>query len=246
MQPASSTGADRSRQLRRWGPIAAVVLIAAVVGIVAVTRDSGSDSSSATTTAAASSTSAAASTSAAPTGLTTPNAGTTAGTDAAATPPPVTYPLSFAQASEQGLTSIVDWGTRCDTSTGRLAVPDFFAQPCYAPFAGDNGGATAPGVTGDEINIVYYEGQESDPIIAYITDAVKVDDTNGDQFATMKELIRYYETYYELYGRKVNLVTFEGTGTAIDEVAARADAAQIALQYKPLGEGAKVTRELAL
>ena len=49
----------------------------------------------------------------------------------------------------------------------------------------------------------------------------------------MKELVRYYETYYEMYGRKVNLVTFEGTGNATDEVAARADAAQIALQYKP-------------
>ncbi len=112
-------------------------------------------------------------------------------------------------------------------------MPDFFARPCFAPFTGDNGGATATGVTADEITIVYYEGQETDPIIAYITDAVQVDDTNGDQFATMKELMRYYETYYELYGRKVNLVTFEGTGTAIDEVAARADAAQIALQYKP-------------
>ena len=40
MQPASSTGAERSRQLRRWGPIGAVVLIAAVVGIVVATRDS--------------------------------------------------------------------------------------------------------------------------------------------------------------------------------------------------------------
>ena len=88
-------------------------------------------------------------------------------------------------------------------------------------------------MTADAITIVFYEGQETDPIIAYITDAVKVDDTNGDQFATMKELVRYYETYYELYGRKVNLITYEGTGNATDEVAARADAAQIALQYKP-------------
>ena len=109
--------------------------------------------------------------------------------------------------------------SRCPTSSPGRAI---------APFTGDNGGATATGVTADEITIVYYEGQESDPIIAYITDAVQVDDTNGDQFATMKELIRYYETYYELYGRKVNLVTFEGTGNALDEVAARADAAQIA------------------
>jgi hypothetical protein len=230
MQPASSTGAERSRQLRRWGPIAAIVVVAAVGGVIVATRDSGGNSSATTTAAAASSTTVAASTTVAPTGSTTPSSDTAPATIA---PAAVTYPLSFAQATEQGLADTIDWGARCDPSTGRLAVPDFFAQPCFAPFTGDNGGATAPGVTGDEITIVYYEGQENDLIINYITDAVKVSDTNGDQFATMKELIRYYETYYELYGRKVKLITFEGTGNATDEVAARADAAQIALQYQP-------------
>jgi hypothetical protein len=234
MQPASSTGADRSRQLRRWGPIAGVVVLVAVVaGIVLATRDSGNDTSSNTTVASAPVTTVAGSTpvaSTAPTGSTVGSGTTTPGT---AAPAQVTFPLSFAEATQQGLADKIDWGARCDTSTGKLAVPDFFAQPCFAPFSGDNGGATAPGVTGDEMTIVYYEGQETDPIIAYITDAIRVDDTNGDQFATMKELVRYYETYYELYGRKVNLITFEGTGNATDEVAARADAAQIALQYKP-------------
>ena len=232
MQPASSTGADRSRQLRRWGPIAAIAVIVAVGGIVLATRDSGGDSTANTTVASsASSTTGATETSVAPTGSTTPGSAETTATTAA--PAEVTYPMSFAQATEKGIADTIDWGTRCDTSTGKLAVPDFFAQPCFAPFTGDNGGATAAGVTGDEITIVYYEGQATDPIIAYITDAVHVDDTNGDRTATMKELVRYYETYYELYGRKVNLITFEGTGNATDEVAARADAQQIALQYKP-------------
>ena len=232
MQPASSTGAERNRQLRRWGPIAAVVVVAAVVGIVVATRDSGGDSGSTTVATAAPDTTVAEATSVAPTESTAPG-DTPPTTGAAVAPPAITFPLSFAEATEQGLADTVDWGARCDTTRGRLAVPDFFAQPCYAPFTGDNGGATAPGVTGDEITIVYYEGQEADPIIAYITDAIRVDDTNGDQFETMKNLIRYYETYYEMYGRKVNLVTFEGTGNATDEVAARADAAQIAEQYQP-------------
>jgi hypothetical protein len=235
MQPASPTGADRNRQLRRWGPIGAVVAVAAIGIIVLVTRDSGDDASSATTSSiastAAATTAIASETTSASTETTATGTATT--TPATAGSAAVTFPMSFADATEQGLADTIDWGSRCDTSTGRLAVPDFFAQPCFAPFSGDNGGATAPGVTGDEITIVYYEGQETDPIIAYITDAIRVDDTNGDQFATMKELIRYYQTYYEMYGRKVNLVTFEGTGNATDEVAARADAAQIALQYKP-------------
>ena len=232
MQPASSTGADRSRQLRRWGPIAVIAVLVAVGGIVLATRDSGGDSSATSTAVSpANTTTVVPETSVASTGATTPGSETTTASTAA--PAPLTYPMSFAQATEQGLADTIDWGSRCDTSTGKLAVPDFFAQPCFAPFTGDNGGATAPGVTGDEITIVYYEGQATDPIIAYITDAVHVDDTNGDRTATMKELVRYYETYYELYGRKVNLITFEGTGNATDEVAARADAQQIALQYKP-------------
>jgi hypothetical protein len=230
MQPSSSAGADRGRQLRRWGPIAAIVVVVAVVAVIVATSGSDEGSTSPTTASPASTTIAASTSSAAQSASTTPGSATAPTTVAL---PAVTYPLSFAQADAQGLADSVDWGARCDTSTGRLAVPDYFAQPCFAPFTGDNGGATAPGVTGDQITIVYYEGQETDPIINYITEAAHVDDTNGDQFATMKELMRYYETYYELYGRTINLVTFEGTGNATDEVAARADAAQIALQYKP-------------
>src|SRR3954471_16655667 len=233
MQPASPTGADRNRQLRRWGPIGAVVAVAAIGVIVLVTRDSDDEASSATTSSTAAATTTVASQTTAASTETTAASSQTTTPPASAPPAAVTFPMSFADATDQGLADTIDWGSRCDTSTGKLAVPDFFAQPCFAPFSGDNGGATAPGVTADAISFFYYEGQETDPIIAYITDAIHVDDTNGDQFATMKELIRYYETYYEMYGRTVNLVTFEGTGNATDEVAARADAAQIALQYKP-------------
>ena len=115
----------------------------------------------------------------------------------------VTFPLSFSQAEEQGIE--VDWGERCDTETGRLAVPDFFAPECYAPFEGDNGGATAPGVTADSIKVVYYLGPDDDPIINYITDAIANDDTNDDSEATMTTMRDYYEQFYELYGRTVEL-----------------------------------------
>ncbi len=49
----------------------------------------------------------------------------------------------------------------------------------------------------------------------------------------MTGLMDFYQAYYELYGRKINLITYEGTGNASDEVAARADAAQIAEEYTP-------------
>ena len=55
----------------------------------------------------------------------------------------IVYPLSFSQAEEQGIE--VAWDERCDTATGNLAIQWFFAPECYAPFEGDNGGATAQG-----------------------------------------------------------------------------------------------------
>ena len=205
--------------MKRWGPIAGVVAVVAVGGgVLVATRDSGSDSADngVSTTAVVDTTGA--------TDSTTVDSGP-AGV--------VTYPMSYSQAVEQGLEDSIDWGARCDTATGRIAAPDYFRPECYVPFDGDNGGATSAGVTADEITIVYYEGQENDPIIKYVTDAVAVDDTNAQRFATMAEIVRYYETYYELYGRHINLITYEGTGGALDDVAARADAAAIAEQYHP-------------
>lgn len=221
MEPASSSGTTGKRQMKRWGPIAGVVAVVAVGGGVLVATQDSDDSDSADTVVT---------TVVDTTGDTT---GVTDSTTGDTEPGGITYPLSYPQAVEQGIADSIDWGERCDTTTGRIAVPDYFRSDCYAPFEGDNGGATAPGVTADEITIVFYEGQETDPIIAYITDAIAVDDTNQEQFETMANLVRYYETYYELYGRTINLVTYEGTGGATDEIAARADAAAIAEQFQP-------------
>jgi hypothetical protein len=230
MQAASSSGASGgsgNSAAKKWGPIVGILAVVAIgVTVLLVTRKDDSSKSADTT---APSTSAAPATTGGGASTTTGPGGTTT----APKPTEITFPLSFSQAVKLGIEKDIKWGDRCDESLGRVKVPDYFAPECFAPFTGDNGGATSQGVTKDEITVVYYEGQEGDPIIAYISDAVKVDDTNQQQFATMKELIRYFETYYETYGRKVKLVTFEGTGIATDEVAARADAAAIAEKYKP-------------
>lgn len=141
--------------------------------------------------------------------------------------------LSYSEAKAQGIENTIDWGDRCDTTLGKLKYPSYFAGDCYAPFSGDNGGATAPGVTSDTIKVVMYQAQPSDPVLNYITAAVKVDDTNDQTFQTIQNWTKFYETYYEMYGRKVELVSFTATGQATDEVAARADATTIAEDIKP-------------
>jgi hypothetical protein len=247
MQPAStgSSGGGRknSTAMKRFGPIIGIVaVVAIVVVILVVARGGDKKASSTTTTAITTATTAVTSTSAitstsAPTGTTAPpgTTGTTAPAGTTGTtgaPKPVTYPLSFSDAKKNGV-AVVDWGKRCDTKTGKVAVPDFFAPECYAPFTGDNAGATAAGVTADTITIAVYQGMTNDPIISYITDAIKVNDTSAEQQETMTKMVDYFETYYETYGRKVKLQFVEGTGTAADETAARADAVHIAEDIKP-------------
>ena len=241
MQPAQGqgqrqgqNGSGSNQALKRWGPIVGVAaVVAIVIGVIVATSGGDDEAAPTPTTAVAATEPATPPTDDSPatsTGGTAETDPTAPGTQPAAE---VAFPLSYQQAVEQGIEGQIEWGLRCDIQTGRLAVPDFFIPECMAPFSGDNGGATDTGVTADEITLVYYAGQANDPIIAYITDAVAVDDTNEQQFDTMQDLMRYYETYFEMYGRTVNLITFEGTGITTDDVAARADAARIAEEFKP-------------
>ncbi len=234
MQPASSdhSAGNRSVALRRYGPVAAIAVIV-VVGLVVV-LSSGGDGATTTTESPTSSSTSPATTAQPGVSTTTPTT-TAARPETTAAPGPVS-PLpdgvmNFQTAQDLGIS--VDFGARCDTTTGRVKSSDFFAPPCWQPFTGDNGGATAPGVTADEITIVWWLAQDSDPILSYITSAILNDDTNADYEDTMRGLLPYYETYYETYGRKVKLVVVEGSGTIIDDISARADAVKIAEDIKP-------------
>src|SRR6056297_122322 len=241
MQPAQAEGeGTSSNNLRKWGPIGAIALVVALVaGIVLATGggddDDGDDAAADTTTAVTE----------AP-GATDPPDGTDApettspdGTEPDNTEPggggghggDITFPLSFSQAEEQGIE--VDWGDRCDTTTGNVAVQWFFAPECYAPFEGDNGGDTTQGVTADTIKVVQYFGPDDDPIINYLSDAVAVTDTNAQSEQTARDMLGMFEQFYEFYGRTIELEPYVSTGLANDEVTARADAVRIAEDFEP-------------
>ncbi|MGH9016406.1 MAG: hypothetical protein ACRDY1_01540 [Acidimicrobiales bacterium] len=149
---------------------------------------------------------------------------------AASSPRPT---LSFAQAKQENKVGSINWGSRCNVATGKLKYPSFFAGECYAPFHGNNGGATAQGVTSKVIKIVLYVPEQNDPILDYIESAVKDTATNAQTIATMRNWVTFYNHYFETYGRKVELIPYTATGVADDPVAARADAVTIATNIKP-------------
>ncbi len=164
-------------------------MIAVIVGVVIFAG--GDDDKSATTTSAASTSTAAStavSTTAGGGASTTAAAGaaTTAATTATtAAPSNDRNAITFNEAKAQGRTDLTFMDS-CDTTTGRLKIPDAYAQECFANVA-DNGGATAPGVTGDEITVVVYIAPDSDPILDFITAAIDNDDTGAQTKQTYQD-----------------------------------------------------------
>jgi hypothetical protein len=137
-------------------------------------------------------------------------------------------PMTPEKAQLLGKTNI-DFGPNCDTTTGRIKIPTVYAPPCIQPFTGKNGGATAQGVTGDSIKVIVYVGDPSkDPLLAgQIVAAGASLDTNQIK-DTWRGYFDIYNKMIELYGRKIDVQFFDGTGSGADTTASKADAIAIA------------------
>ena len=99
--------------------------------------------------------------------------------------------ISWSKAKAEGKTKSIDWGSRCNTATGTLKFPDYFAGECYAPFTGDNGGATYQGVTAHAIKVVLYLAEPNDPILSYIEGSIADTDTNQQTIETVDGYIKF-------------------------------------------------------
>jgi hypothetical protein len=87
----------------------------------------------------------------------------------------------------------------CDPETGRLAIPTLFAPNCVPlwPDDRDNGGATSPGVTEDEIIVARYVAQEDESATA-ITDEIAGEDapTDEENAEYRAKVLEYYNGMY--------------------------------------------------
>ena len=189
----------RVSRLRIAGPVVLIVAALVAAGVTATVHEHSSGSSTSTSTPV------------------TPGA-------AAAGAVPITYAL----AAKEGTTSHYTWGPACDHKTGRYKMPIYDAPPCVpTPAAGaPNGGATAPGVSGSSVNVVYYQAQPGGLASAVSSAA----GTPAQGLATAQDYVTMFNRMFELYGRHVDLIPFTASGAATDPVAAHADAITVAQQ----------------
>jgi len=201
MQPSSATDGSGGggSNLRRWGPIVGIVVVIAIIAVVVIVSSGGDDKKTASTSS----------------GSTSSSGGTSS------------LPAGAVPFSQKGNRTDLTFSDKCDQSTGKLAMPYFFTQECFANVA-DNGGATAKGVTGDSITVVVYIAPDTDPILDFITGPIQDNDTAAQKQATYEGFTKMFQDYFQTYGRKVNLKFLNGSGSSDDEVSARADAVKAA------------------
>jgi hypothetical protein len=108
----------------------------------------------------------------------------------------------------QGAAGISRGGVTCGPGVRQLPG-NSYAAPCVPAFHGDNGGATARGVTATTIRIVrraFPDSANSQAIDAVVAQA------GGATQATVRsvrdQLQKRFDQYYELYGRKVEWVDY--------------------------------------
>jgi hypothetical protein len=118
--------------------------------------------------------------------------------EVAAAPPPAACPYGYGKPPRQTFS--------------------IYSPPCAPAFTGDNGGATSPGVTANEIRVVVSGGTEG------WADQVVTDSNTGAEKQpdkTWRILQQWFNSHYQFYGRKLRFYKMDqgapGTSTNPDD-----------------------------
>lgn len=118
-----------------------------------------------------------------------------------------------------------------------------YSPPCIS-FSGDNGGATSLGVTGDTITVTMREGELPSiyAVAGQVAEKANIKDTEEDIRRTILAYVEYFNTHFQLYGRKVEVKFFKGQGDQLSEFfggggeAANGDALRVAQEIKAFAD----------
>lgn len=120
----------------------------------------------------------------------------------------------------------------CDRATGHLKIrTKVLGIPCVPmwPPGGDNGGATTRGVTADTVTLVVFQAPPSATNAAIA--AFGASDSPENFARSVQGYVDLYNRHSETYGRKVEVVFVQRSGT--DPETARADVIDVIEQHQP-------------
>jgi hypothetical protein len=102
---------------------------------------------------------------------------------------------------------------------GAQVPGDPYSPPCIS-FSGNNGGATSPGVTANQINVTYRITSDSESFQQTLASlgGANIVDTTADIERTINALATYFNNHFQFYGRKLNIEYFNGQGSITNEL----------------------------
>ena len=120
---------------------------------------------------------------------------------------------------------------------------DPYSPPCIEFAGGDNGGATANGVSKDTVKVSFRVIDEKGFLQTLATLAgADIVDTPADIKRTIEAFEQFFNDHYQFYGRKIDIIFHNGSGSITGELvgggrdAAVADAATIKAEINPFIE----------
>jgi hypothetical protein len=137
-------------------------------------------------------------------------------------------------------TAAVAAGGTAHCVAGRQFDPgiEFYAPPCVPGKPGstgiDNGGATSMGVTKDKITVVHYIPDYGAEVNAILKAQGLFYDASNAKIANAA-FQKFMNSKYQLYGRKLDIKTFQGTCRTVppDQQCLNAEMNRIADEFKP-------------
>ncbi len=246
--PARKPGAS-GLILRGYGPLAALIVVLILVTLLVPSRPQGDETTQFTGAGPAGPVAGGGNAGQAP-GTTVPGADPAG--DAATTGPGVgaatagapdkrgKQPAATAAVGPAGAKAAKNCsgGARQDGNTA-------YSPACVA-YSGNNGGATARGVTADTITVSFRDiGNplgDSDSELAKTAEKKGIIASPEAAARTRAALLEYFNSTYQLYGRKVKIVGYKGRGDAIKELggtgqeSANADALKVGQEIKAFAD----------
>ncbi|MHB1855168.1 MAG: hypothetical protein ACYCS2_08940 [Acidimicrobiales bacterium] len=119
----------------------------------------------------------------------------------------------------QAGTGITRGGSTCGPGVRQITF-SAYADNCVAKFSGNDGGATARGVTASTINIAVRQYTDATGANSLATEA-EIEAAGGVSYSTsygyIQSIVKWMNSHFELYGRQVKLDLFQGQGNSTNE-----------------------------
>jgi hypothetical protein len=107
-------------------------------------------------------------------------------------------------------------GVECGQGVAQVGFT-VYSPECIPKYSGNNGGATAQGVTSDAINAVFRRTNSAEEQAAFAATGSAAPKGDDAYLYDLRTYIDYFNQKYELYGRRLVLTDYSGVGDNLQE-----------------------------